>query len=106
MALKSRITAQKVVSFEPSPSPDVTGYRMYYAPEGEELTEGSPFVDVGIRLTFDIPGEFEELENLDGHYIVAMRAYDDEGNLSATGPEDIVPLDFLPPEAPGAITVG
>ena len=105
MAIKSRITAQKAVKFEPSPSPDVIGYRMYYAPEGEPLTERSPFVDVDKRLEFDVPGEFEELKNLDGSFRVAMVAYDDEGNLSASGPEVIVPLDFLPPEAPGAIEV-
>jgi hypothetical protein len=105
MAIKSRITAQKTVIFESSPSQDVVGYRMYYCPEGEQLTEDSPFVDVGGRLTFEVPGEFNELKNLDGSYRVAMVAYDDEGNLSASGPEVIVPLDFLPPEAPGAIEV-
>lgn len=105
MAIKAKITAQKTVSFEPSPTEDVVGYRMYYCPEGEQLTESSPFVDVDKRLEFDVPGEFEELKNLDGSYRVAMVAYDDEMNLSASGPEVIVPLDFLPPEAPGAIEV-
>jgi hypothetical protein len=105
MAIKSKITAQKTVSFAPSPSADVAGYRMYFCPEGEQLTESSPFVDVGNRTEFDVPGEFEALKNLDGRYRVAMVAYDDEGNLSASGLEEIAPLDFLPPEAPGAVVV-
>lgn len=105
MAIKSRITAQKTVSFAPSPSQDVVGYRMYFCPEEQALTESSPFVDVGARTEFDVPGEFDSLKNLDGRFRVAMVAYDDEGNLSASGLEEIAPLDFLPPEAPGAVVV-
>jgi hypothetical protein len=99
-------TIKKVnVSFDPSPSSDVVGYLMYYCPEDEELTSSSPFVDIGNRTSFVLPDDFPEIGDLDGLYKAAIVAYDEESNVSSSGPEVITPLDFTPPAAPGAITI-
>jgi hypothetical protein len=99
-------TIKKVnVSFAPSPSPDVIGYLMYYCPENEELTSFSPFVDIGNRTSFVLPDDFPEIGDLDGLYKAAIVAYDEEENMSSSGPEVITPLDFTPPEPAGAITI-
>lgn len=104
MTIKSKMIKRRI-KFAPSPSPDVTGYRMFFCPEAEELTEASKSIDIGNRTEFEIPGEFADLAGLDGIYKAAIVAYDDAGNMSASGLEAIVPLDFLPPEAPGALEV-
>jgi hypothetical protein len=101
MAIKAK-TIQYKVEFPPSSHPDVAGYRMYYCPKGQVLTEASPFIDLGNRTSFQVPGEFEELKGLTGEYRVAGRAYDAAGNFGPSGEEVIVPLDFQPPDAPGA----
>ena len=90
------------VEFPPSSHPDVAGYRMYYCPKDEELTEESPFIDLGNRTSFQVPGEFDELRGLEGEYRVAGRSYDSAGNFGPSGEEVIVPLDFQPPDPPGA----
>jgi hypothetical protein len=93
---------QYEVSFPPSSHPDAVGYRMYYCPRAQQLTEASPFIDLGSRTSFQVPGEFDALKGLTGEYRVAGRAYDAAGNFGQSGEEVIVPLDFQPPEAPGA----
>ena len=93
------------VSFNPSPSPDVTGYRMYYCPESEELTKDSQFVDIGNRTSFILPDDYPEIGDLDGLYRAAIVAYDEESNMSDSGPEVVTPLDFTPPQPAGAILI-
>jgi hypothetical protein len=93
---------QYEVSFPPSSHPDAVGYRMYYCPRAQQLTEEAPFIDLGSRTSFQVPGEFETLKGLTGEYRVAGRAYDAAGNFGPSGEEVIVPLDFQPPDAPGA----
>ena len=103
--INSKVMPGKHIAFAPSPSEDVVGYRMYYCSESDELTDESAFIDVGNRTELDIPGEFDQLSQLDGLYKLAMVAYDEEGNFSESGPELVIPLDFVPPEPPGAIVI-
>lgn len=99
-------TVRKVnVSFEASPSPDVTGYRMYYCPEAEELNNDSQFIDIGNRTSFILPDDYPEIGDLDGLYRASIVAYDEEMNMANGGPEVVTPLDFTPPDPAGAITI-
>ena len=95
----------RTLYFPPSPSPDVTGYKIYWCPEAEDLTFDSPNVDVGMKThDFVIPPDLP-WEDLDGNYKVAASAYDDVGN-ETMGETVIVPFDFIAPDAPGAPVVG
>lgn len=94
--------AEYEVQIPPSTSEDVAGYRMYFCPESQEITEATPFIDLGMVETFDFPGVHEELRGLNGQYRIAGRSYDEFGNLGPSGEEIIVPLDSVPPEPPGA----
>jgi hypothetical protein len=94
--------AEYNVQVPPSISKDVAGYRMYYCPEDQELTEDASFIDLGLVESFDFPGTHEGLKNLNGNYRVAGRSYDKFGNLGESGAEIIVPLDSMPPAPPGA----
>jgi len=95
----ARISA-KTLSFEPSPSPDVTGYRMYFMPTGEPVDYTSPFIELDTSLSYDL-SKFEAMASLDGEFDVAFSAVDDAGNESDLGSLVVaVPLDFNPPVPP------
>lgn len=72
---------------------------------------GSPSTDLGYIATVEglvsvrIPDGVPGLASLDGDYLVAASAYDDWGNESDIGEAVLVPFDFVPPAAPGAVTI-
>ena len=97
--------AVKTLEFDPSTSPDVTGYEIYYCPVAEALSYDSPSVDVGLNTILEIPTDIPEFEALDGDYKLAAVAYDDWGNRSDFGVVTEVPFDFVAPVAPGEVII-
>ena len=95
----------RTLSFAPSPSPDVAGYRVYWCHADEEPDFNCQSADVGMKTDgFLIPPDLP-WEGLDGDYKVAISAYDSVGN-EAMGEAVTVPFDFIAPDAPGAPVIG
>ena len=94
------------LTFPPSPSPDVVGYRLYMDLQDVAVTHDSPFFDLpgttDINLAEVLPS------TTDGIYNLGIVAIDDVGNESDFSLISDVPLDFVPPESPGigVITYG
>lgn len=98
------------ITFPPSGSPDVVGYKMYYVDAGQPLDYNSPNVSLGnpavgsedgkIRVDVAIIGVFS-----DGRYDVGIVAVDDAGNESSMSKLMDVPFDFVAPDAPGTVEV-
>jgi len=90
------------LDFPASPTSDVVGYKLYIEESPTVITHDSPFHDLGNNTTVvlnEIVGE------LDGIYNIGIVAVDDVGNESDFSLVDDVPLDFVPPEVPGLITI-
>lgn len=94
----------KIISFTPSNSPDIAGYRLYYTPEADTLDYNSLFIDLGVRVSNINLATFDAMIGLDGVYQIGVCAYDEVGNESdfLTG---IVPLDFTAPSAPSDLVI-
>ena len=93
-----------ILSFESSTSPDVVGYKLYMETSPSLVTYSSTSFDLGNNLTVDLstlPG----MTTTDGVYNLGISAVDDAANESSFSLIDNVPLDFLAPNAPGAITI-
>jgi hypothetical protein len=103
----------KKLTIDPSPSPDVVGYRMYYVPVGEEIftvkdnpDNHSPFILLDSSLTYDLHS-IPAFGSLDGEYDVGFTAIDDASWESELGGLNYaVPFDFVPPEPPVGATFG
>lgn len=100
-----------VMKFAPSGSPDVVGYVMYMELMPNLVTRGSlkiflgmPPIDPADGLMYVNIAELENIPTTDGHYNIGVSAFDDAGNESAFTTADNVPLDFVAPDAPGALT--
>jgi len=96
--------AKKTLTIQPSPSPDVVGYKVYYCPASQTLNFNSDSVDVGMNLSIIVPDQLPGFETLEGDYNIAVSAYDDWGNETMTDPV-IYPLDFIAPLAPVGFTL-
>lgn len=103
----------KKILFPPSPSPDVTSYKLYVEPTADpsQLSYTSQSVDMGMpaaeadgRLGFDLGGA-DVLRTVDGIYDLGVVAIDDVGNESAMSTKLGVALDFSAPDAPGPVEV-
>lgn len=94
----------KVLSFEASASPDVVGYKMYVSPQGQGLDYDSEVVDLGNSTSVDL-GTVPALISKDGTFDIGITAVDDGGNESDMSIIGGVPLDFVPPTPPGAISL-
>lgn len=94
----------KTLSFESSTSPDVVGYRLYVAAEGEELTYDSEVLDLGMETTVNL-GAVPALASKDGIFTIGITAVDDGGNESDMTTMGGVPLDFQAPNPPGAVSL-
>lgn len=95
----------KNISWNPSTSDDVVGYRVRYkVADGNPIVYTDPYLVVGNTLVVapnDFPsGTFDN----DTDYTLGVSAVDDMGNES-----DIIeldtPLDFVPPQPPTGLTV-
>jgi len=100
-----------IMKFPPSGSADVVGYVLYMEPMPNLVTRGSQKVFLGMPPVDPSDGqmyvnlaELENFETTDGHYNMGVSAFDEKGNESAMTKADNVPLDFVAPDAPGAIT--
>ena len=105
-------TVKKVtLSFPPSGSPDVVGYRLYMveSPEDvEAVDEDGEYLakayELGLNTEVDlstIPG----MTSNDGVYNLGVTAVDDAANESSMSVMNDVPLDFVAPDAPGMLTI-
>lgn len=93
-----------ILSFPVSPSPDIVGYKLYYALAPEVLTYDSPFVDLGMQTSYDLatlPGA----SGTDVLYNFGVTALDEVGNESDMKMVENVSLDFAAPDAPGDLVI-
>lgn len=90
------------LSFPPSPSEDVVGYKLFIEEAPNGVTHDSPFYDIGNNTSVDLNALLSEI---DGVYNIGIASVDDAGNESDFSLVNDVPLDFIPPQAPGAITI-
>ena len=93
-----------IISFQPSPSPDVAGYRLYMIEAPAPVDYNAENFDLGAATEVDI-STLAGMTTKSGTYNIGVAAYDQAGNLSSLSIEDNVVLDFLAPDPPGAITV-
>lgn len=90
------------LSFPASPSADVVGYKLYLEPAPAEVTHDSPSYDLGDSTAIDLN---VVLADMDGTYNLGVSSIDDVGNESSFSLLNDVPLDFVPPEPPGNLTI-
>ena len=90
------------LSFPPSEALDVVGYKLYIEETPNEVTHDSTFYDIGNNTTVNLN---EIMSDIDGVYNIGVVAVDDAGNESDFSLVGDVPLDFIPPQAPGIITI-
>lgn len=95
---------QTILKFPASASPDVVGYRLYVAPNDQELNYSSPSFDLGNNTEIDI-ATLDGMTTIDGVYKIGVTAIDDAGNESSMSQAEGVPLDFSAPDAPGALEI-
>lgn len=95
---------QTIVSFVPSPSPDVMGYKIYIEQVPNPVSYDSKSYDIGNNTSIDI-STLPDMTTTDGIYNIGITAYDDSNNESSMSIMENVSLDFLAPDAPGGITI-
>ena len=87
------------LTFPPSPSSDVVGYKVYMEPIPAAVTHSSPGFDLpgtsDVNLAEVLPGD------TDGTFNLGLVAIDDVGNESDFSLINAVPLEFVPPVSPG-----
>ena len=87
------------LTFPPSPSSDVVGYKVYMEPTPAVVTHESPGYSLpgttDVNLAEVLPGD------TDGVFNLGIVAVDDVGNESDFSLINAVPLDFVPPLSPG-----
>ena len=90
------------LSFPPSASLDVVGYKLYIETAPTVVTHESPSYDLGNSTDILLN---TILGSIDGVFNLGVVAVDDVGNESDFSLMDEVPLDFVPPEPPGSLTI-
>jgi hypothetical protein len=92
----SKVLSTKI-TFTPSASTDVVGYKLYIQPAPDAVTYESQAFDLGNKTEVfisDIPG----LSQADGVYNLGIAAVDDSGNEADLRILENVSLDFFAPE--------
>lgn len=97
------IVKKTTLRFEPSTSPDVTGYMLYIEEAPTPVDYDSEAVDLGDRQEIDL--STLQLNTKDGVYNLGIAAYDEVGNLSSLSIIENVALDFVAPDPPTGLTV-
>jgi hypothetical protein len=92
----------RTLSFPGSDSPDVVGYKLYIEDVAVELTYASPSFALGMETRVDLS---TIAADKDGVFNIGVTAVDDAGNESDMSVLNNVPLDFMAPNLPGAVTV-
>ena len=90
------------LSFPPSESADVVGYKLYLETVPTEVTHDSPSHDLGNNTSVLLN---TILGTIDGVYNIGVVAVDDVSNESDFSLMNDVPLDFVPPGPPGSLTI-
>lgn len=95
----------KTISWNPSESTDVTGYKVYYKPDdGNPFGYDAPRIETQateVQAPHDFPADaFSE----EGDYLIGVSAVDGAGNESDIT-EVTHPFDLTPPEAPTGLSV-
>lgn len=93
-----------VLSFPPSGSPDVVGYRLYAQASPDVVGYESPAWDVGNATSIDL-SILDGMTTKDGVYNIGITAVDDAGNESSMSILEGVALDFVAPDPPGPIVI-
>jgi hypothetical protein len=99
----SKVLSTKV-SFPPSESPDVVGYKLYLQPAPDPVTYSSPSFDLGTNtevIISTLPG----MDQVDGVYNMGVSSIDDAGNESDLKIMENVSLDFFAPAPPGDLVL-
>lgn len=95
----------KTISWNPSASADVAGYRVYYKPDdGNAIQYGDPYIetpDAQVAAPDDFPaGAFDA----EGDYRIGIGALDEMGNESDIV-EIVHPFDLIPPQPVTGLSV-
>jgi len=92
-----------ILTFPPSGSPDVVGYKLYVQLANDPVTYDSESWDLGLNTSIDIatlPG----MTTKDDIYNMGVTAVDEAGNESSFSLISDVPLDFVAPDPPGPLS--
>jgi len=92
------------LSFPPSNSPDVVGYKLYVQEAPGPVDYDSESFDLGNETSIDLSA-LPNMTTKDGTYNLGITAVDDAGNESSMSKINDVPLDFVQPDPPGQITI-
>jgi len=99
----SKVLSTKL-SFSPSDSQDVVGYKLYVQPAPDPVTYDSPSFDLGNKTEVFIstlPG----LDQVDGVYNLGVTSVDDAENESDMTLIEGVSLDFFAPAPVGDLRI-
>ena len=99
----SKVLSTKI-SFPPSESSDVVGYKLYIQSAPDPVTYQSQSFDLGNQTEIfisDLPG----MDQADGVYNIGVAAVDDAGNEASLSILENVSLDFFAPAPVGALTI-
>lgn len=92
------------ISFPPSGSSDVVGYKLYMEEVPNAVTYTSQSWDLGNETTIDL-ATLTDMTTKDGIFNLGVTSVDDAGNESSMSLISDVALDFIEPDPPGAITL-
>lgn len=92
------------LSFPPSGSPDVVGYKLYVKESPDAVDYDSEVFDLGNDTSIDL-STLPDMTTKDGVYNLGITAVDDAGNESSMSVIADVALDFVQPDPPGQITI-
>jgi len=92
------------LSFPPSGSPDVVGYKLYLAEVPADVDFSSESWDLGANTDVDL-STLDGMTTKDGTYNLGITAVDDAGNESSMSVITDVALDFEAPDPPGTPTI-
>jgi hypothetical protein len=89
---------RRKISWDPSPSPDVIGYRVYWA-VNESVSYESDFVDVGQVTAIVLPDDVPFFRRLTGQVEIGVTTVSRSGNESDMGIVEAF-FDFTRPGMP------
>lgn len=85
------------ITFQPSGSADVVGYKLYIQAAPDPVTYESQSFELGNKtevFVSDLPG----MSQVDGVYNIGVAAVDDAGNEASLSIAENVSLDFFAPD--------
>jgi hypothetical protein len=93
----------KTLNFPPSVSPDVVSYKLYIEESPNPINvDASPSYDLGNNTSVNL---VDLIGRKEGTFNIGVASVDDKGNESDLSVLSDFPLDFVPPEPPGQLSV-